>query len=359
MTVRLRIYETIAVPSLWRPDGEMIAKKTTTVGKGGESRRKPATFRPLPSKAWLKGGVGILKGLSFPEWMILIGRIFLPVLDKISKIVSVGVAIKIVVYGVKTTPDDQTRLLLGGAIFMAFGIAGMIQVAAESVRERMETLIGSLVQKILDDSDSGVESPDGKSERESRQIRKKVGKGLSAAVGFSSSLALIVILTVMVGWFDPRIGIAVLFLGLLLVNGLRLRRQKKPKSSRQSGTVAKSRRNPVEGEVAAIGENAFEVENETPPLSKGERRRSGKRIRKIRVGMISNFSAALVMAASFLLLSRAHALDEGKIHWIIIFCLGMRLLMAEGAVAIKWWLEMLDQKNTLMDVMVRAARKHA
>jgi hypothetical protein len=58
-------------------------------------------------------------------------------------------------------------------------------------------------------------------------------------------------------------------------------------------------------------------------------------------------------------LSRAHALDDGKIAWIIVFCLGMRLLMAEGAVAIRWWLEMLDQKKVLMELVTRSTGKWA
>jgi hypothetical protein len=334
-----------------------MTKKLSPSGtKRNESRRKQSTFRPLPSKAWLHGGLSILKNLNFSEWLILAGRVFLPVLDKISKIVSIGVAIKIVVYGVKTTPDDQTRFLLGGAIFMAFGIAGMIQVSAEAVREKMETLIGSLVERLYQGPDSSSGEFDAERRKESFQNQKRVGKGLSAAIGFTSSLALIAILIVLVGWFEPMIGFAVLVLGTLLVNGLRLHRQKTQKKRVSNRRVARDNEG---GASASREEESADEEQVIVPFSKGARRRSGKRTRRIRIGMISNFSAALVMAASFLLLSRAHALDDGKIAWIIVFCLGMRLLMAEGAVAIRWWLEMLDQKKVLMELVTRSTGKWA
>lgn len=291
--------------------------------------------------------------------------ILAPAMDQVSRLASLGVTMKAVGRGIRQPLDLDARLWLALLILGAFGVTGLIQIFSKWVKQNSKIQVMRILRRLhgrivaeaaelpLDEREKEVADRVG----EERNFMTSGTSGVAATLDFASEIFIVVVLLIVVTWFNWIVGAIVLAAGLIALVTLKLRiKTSGPKENenlvetrktmiQQLESIASERRNP-EALISAYADNDFDKQT----LADQEQKTSLQR----RISSAMNFGSAFLMALVFFLVSEKGAFDEHKVVWMVVFIFGLRMVVAQGKSAMVSWGEILAAKNTLM-VLARAS----
>lgn len=314
----------------------------------------------LPSRIWWTGACALWFGLRKREKALVLLGVILPAMEQLAKLGSLGVAMKAVSHGVRGALSHQVRIELCVAILVAFSVAAAIQFLAAKAKMRLRRLILLTARKCQ--TANLVEREDASLGQDGKHLRKALRKeqrlvmsacvGIQSLIDFSSAALIVAILLVVVIWFNLAVGAIMLASGAIALFVLRARtRQRKGGAERRSGKKQQSRRE-IAAEATDAEEDFESIENDMGKsgFNADSDELDCRSSRESKIAISSNIGIAVLMAASFYLVSEQGAIDEKKAVWIFVFVLGLRLVAAQGKAAISKWGRALSEKKGLLMV---------
>ncbi len=329
-------------------------------GPSSVARTSREAVGVLPSRIWWRGARALWRGLKKGEKATLLLGMLLPVMEKLAKLGSLGMAMKAVGHSVRGALSQQVRIELCLAILLAFGLASLIQLLAEKVRMRLRRLIlqttercqASLFAAASDDFQGLQRKAARKRKKRERTFLKSGCVGIQSLVDFFSAALIVMILLCVVVWFNLTVGVIMMVSGAMALFVLRSRtRGRKEMPEEGDETREQSRWEGVERSADAGDDPESAADDSEVPISLDkldELERKSNREGKIAIS--ANLGIAALMAASFYLVSEQGAIDEKKAVWIFVFILGLRLAMIQGKAAISKWGRALSEKRGLLMV---------
>jgi hypothetical protein len=345
----------------------MGVRRKDTADQDGSAHLK-AERRPIrlvPSGVWVNGIRALWAELKFRERGIIILGIFLPILDHVSRLGSLGITMKAVSRAVRHPLDIDARLWLSLVIFCAFGAAALIQISSSRARRGLKLQLTKIVRKAhgrmmatavnlpLEDRDAHV---NGLLKGE-KDFVNSATSGLLALVEFLTSFQVVALLLAVLIWFSPAVGAILMVCGLSAL--LILRRRIRNPAVKETDKIGDAREAML-ADFEAISKNSGErtvlieqyVNNQFDKLVSEEARLKSQT--QSRISTTMNVIAAILMALVFFLISAKGAIDEQKVVWIVIFVLGLRMVVSQGKVAMVKWGATLAEKKSIM-LLARAA----
>lgn len=340
-------------------------KKKAKSGDAGKGTRKVSGpdkgARIIPSRTWGQGARALWRSLSFRERSLMLMGVLVPALDQISRLASLGVTMKAVGMGIREPLDFEMRLWLGLIILAATGIAVFIQMFSSRVKKLMKAQITRMVRGVyggmvaeaakLPSEESGAEVK--ALLEDERNFTNSATSGISAILEFFASIFLVLVLLVILTWFNWVVGAIILGAGFVALIVLKFRVQSTPTKeidnlvearkllTKQLETIAGSRKNP-RGLIEGYADNEFDRLTFAGVEAKSSLAR--------KISSIMNFGSAILMAIVFFLVSAEGAFDENKVVWMVVFIFGLRMVVSHGKTAMVKWGGILGEKKTLMSV---------
>lgn len=339
-----------------------MKKKAQSSDDGKRTREKslPAkSARIIPSRMWGQGALALWRSLSFRERTLIVMGIFVPALDQISRLGSLGVTMKAVGMGIREPLDPDMRLLLGLIILGATGITALIQIFSGRVKKGLKVQNTRLIRRIYGGivAEAG-KLPHGDCEEEvkhlineERNFMNSAMSGVSALIEFFAAIFLVLILLGILTWFDWIVGVTLLVAGLVALVVLKHRIKSAPQKENEELTEARIRLTQKLESIAWRRDKTNEmiedyVFNDFDQITMAEAEAKTKLQKKITTAM--NFGSAVLVAGVFLLVSAEGAFDENKIVWMVVFIFGLRMVISFGKMAMVKWGSILVEKNSMM-----------
>lgn len=319
----------------------------------------------IPSRTWVQGARALWGGLPLSERGLLVLGVFVPALDQVSRLGSLGVMIRAVGYGIRKPLDLEMRLWLGLIILGATLVSVFVQMCSERVKNGLKAQNTRMARRMY-----GVmmaEAARLPSEERKEQVQHLLGEekgflgsatsGLSATIGFLSEVFLVLVLLAILAWFDWIVGAILLVAGVAMLMVLRCRVKASPQreGDKENEKLVEARKaatqklESIGSRRASAGELIEEyADNEFDRLAGAEAEDRTRLQRKISSAM--NFGSAVLMALVFLLVSAEGAFDENKIVWMVVFVFGLRMAVSHGKMAMRKWGAILAEKHSLMQL---------
>jgi len=321
--------------------------------------------RVIPSRIWVEAGRALWCSLAFREKALVVMGILAPTLDQVSRLASLGVTMKAVGRGIRQPLDLDSRLWLGLLILGAFGITGLIQIFSKRVQQNSKIQVTRILRRLYGRMMAGAarlpleerEKEVANLVSEERSFMTSGTSGISATLDFASEIFIVVVLLVVVTWFNWIVGAIILGVGLvaLVILKFRIKTSERKENEnlveirktmiQQLERIGEERRNP-EVLIRAYADNEFDKQT----FAEQEQKTSLQR----KISSAMNFGSAILMAVVFFLISSKGAFDEHKVVWMVVFIFGLRMVVAQGKSAMVSWGEILAAKNSLM-VLAKAS----
>jgi cell division protein FtsB len=321
--------------------------------------------RVIPSRIWVEAGRALWRSLAFREKALVVMGILAPTLDQVSRLASLGVTMKAVGRGIRQPLDLDSRLWLGLLILGAFGITGLIQIFSKRVQQNSKIQVTRILRRLYGRMVAGAamlpleerEKEVANLVSEERSFMTSGTSGISATLDFASEIFIVVVLLVIVTWFNWIVGAIILGAGLVALVTLKFRIKTSERKEnenlvetrktmiQQLERIGEERRNP-EVLIRAYADNEFDKHT----FAEQEQKTSLQR----KISSAMNFGSAILMAVVFFLVSSEGAFDEHKVVWMVVFIFGLRMVVAQGKSAMVSWGEILAAKNSLM-VLAKAS----
>lgn len=343
-------------------------KKKAQSGDAGKGTRKVSGpdkgARLIPSRTWGQGARALWRSLSFRERTLIVMGIFVPALDQISRLGSLGVTMKAVGMGIREPLDLEARLLLGLFILGATLIAALIQMLSSRVKRDLKPQITRILRRAYGGmmAEAATLPPDQREDRvksllsEEKNFFNSATSGLIAAVDFFAAVFLVLILLGILTWFNWIVGVILLVAGVVSLIILKNKIKSVPQSENEDLQEAKKILNQKLASIAKARNPDKLIDeyvaNEFDQLTIEEAEAKTKLQKKISYAM--NFGSAILMAVVFLLVSAEGAFDANKVVWIVVFIFGLRMVVSFGKMAMVKWGAVLAEKNSMM-TLARAA----
>lgn len=334
---------------------ERRGSKRSPVG----SMREPQAPKIIPSRVWWEAAWTFWRGLAFKEKALIVMGVFVPALDQIARLASIGVTMKAISSGVRQHPDVETRLWLGFLILAASAISGLIVVVSNRVTRNLKGLVTRLVRRIygrIMAATAGIPIHERESQIASlvareRDFVKTATSGLLDFIDFVAAVSIVVVLLLALAWFNWIVGSILFVSGLvaLLILKFRIRTT----TPRESPDAQDARKKMIEQfeRIAGGGENtqlAIDryADNDFDRITLSELETKTRLQKKITAVMGSG--SAILMAVVFFLVSAEGAFDERKMVWLVVFVFGLRMVVTHGKHAMVSWGAVLGEKENLM-----------
>jgi len=326
-----------------------------------DSIREPKATKIIPSRVWWEGARTLWRGLAFKEKALIAMGIFVPALDQIARLASIGVTMRAISSGIRQHPDLETRLWLGFLILGASAVSGLVVMASNRVTKSLKILVTRLVRRIhgrmmaatagisIDEREGAISSLLAKE----RDFVSSATSGVLDLIDFIAAVSIVVVLLIALTWFNWIVGAILLIAGLVALSILKFKvrtsqakespdaQEARKKLTDQFKNIAGSRGNTE----AAIHEYA---NNDFDRITFAELESKTKVQKKITSAM--GFGSAILMAVVFFLVSSEGAFDEKKMVWLIVFVFGLRMVVSHGKHAMVNWGAVLGEKATLMEL---------
>ncbi len=326
--------------------------------------RESKATKIIPSRVWWEGARIFWRGLAFKEKALIAMGVFVPALDQIARLASIGVTMRAISSGIRQHPDLETRLWLGGGILAASAISGLIVVASNRVTKNLKILVTRLVRRIygrimaatagmpLNERESQIASLVSKE----RDFINAATSGLLDLIDFVAAVSIVVVLLLALTWFNWIVGAILFVAGLVALLILKFR--VRTSSSKESPDAQEARKKMIEqfesisgsrDSVQAVIEEYANNDFDRITLAELE---SKSRLQK-KITSVMGFGSAILMAVVFFLISAEGAFDEKKMVWLVVFVFGLRMVVTHGKHAMVNWGAVLGEKDNLM-VMAKA-----
>jgi len=316
--------------------------------------------RLIPSRTWGQGARALWRSLSFRERAVIVMGVFVPALDQISRLVSLGVMMKAVSRGIRQPLDLDSRIWLGLVILVAAGVAALIQLFSTKVKKDLKIQLTKIIRRSYGRmmvATDALSVDERKAEvqylvNEERNFMSSAMSGASTLVEFVASIMIVFALLIVLTWFNWIVGAIILSAGLSALLILRLRIRKNVRQESDLGDERKKVTRILEG-IAESGKNRKTLiedytNNQFDFLTFAEQEAKSSLERRISTAM--NFGSAILMAVVFLLVSSQGAFDENKMVWMVVFVFGLRMVVSNGKTAMLKWSGVLGEKKSLMEL---------
>jgi len=337
-------------------------KKKAQSGDAGKGTRKVSGPdkgpRLIPSRTWGQGARALWRSLAFRERAVIVMGVFVPALDQISRLVSLGVMMKAVSRGIRQPLDLDSRIWLGLVILVAAGVAALIQLFSTKVKKDLKIQLTKIIRRSYGRmmvATDALSVDERKAEvqylvNEERNFMSSAMSGASTLVEFVASIMIVFALLIVLTWFNWIVGAIILSAGLSALLILRLRIRKNVRQESDLGDERKKVTRILEG-IAESGKNRKTLiedytNNQFDFLTFAEQEAKSSLERRISTAM--NFGSAILMAVVFLLVSSQGAFDENKMVWMVVFVFGLRMVVSNGKTAMLKWSGVLGEKKSLM-----------
>lgn len=343
--------------------GRMAMKSERRGAKGSpsDSSREPKPAKIIPSRVWGDGARMLWRGLSIKEKALIVMGIFVPALDQIARLASIGVTMKAISSGIRQHPDLETRLWLGFLILGTSAISGLVVVASNRVTKNLKMLVTRIVRRIhgrimaaaaersLDEREAAISALIAKE----RDFVASATSGVLDLIDFVAAVSIVVVLLVALAWFNWIVGAILLVAGLIALSVLRFKVTKtQAKESLEAQEARKKMTDQFKSIAGHRGDTEAAVEeyanNEFDRISFAEAEAKTRLQKKIT--SLMGFGSAILMAGVFFLVSAEGAFDEKKMVWLVVFVFGLRMVVTQGKHAMVNLGAVLGEKTTLMEL---------
>lgn len=326
-----------------------------------DSGREPKAPKIIPSRVWGEGARMLWRSLAIKEKSLIVMGIFVPALDQIARLASIGVTMKAISSGIRQHPDLETRLWLGFLILGASAVSGLVVVASNRVTKNLKILVTRIVRRIhgrimaaaagapLDERDGVINSLMAKE----RDFVASATSGFLDLIDFVAAVSIVVVLLVALAWFNWIVGAVLLVAGLAALAVLKF---KVRKTQVKESLEAQEARRKLTDQFKRIAGHREDTEaaiedyanNDFDRISFAEAEAKTRLQKKIT--SLMGFGSAILMAVVFFLVSAEGAFDEKKMVWLVVFVFGLRMVVAQGKHAMVSWGAVLGEKSTLMEL---------
>lgn len=324
-----------------------------------DSSREPKAPNIIPSRVWGEGARMLWRGLAFKEKALIVMGIFVPALDQIARLASIGVTMRAISSGIRQHPDLETRLWLGFLILGASAISGLIIMASDRVTKNLKILVTRQVRRIygrimaatvmipFNEREVGINSLVAKE----RDFITSATSGLIDLIEFIASVSIVVVLLLALTWFNWIVGAILFVSGFIALLILKFRVRTSPAKESLDAQDARKKLTEQFEKIAGSRENiqaAIEnyAHNDFDRISMAELEAKSRLQKKIT--SVMGFGSAILMAVVFFLISAEGAFDEKKMVWLVVFVFGLRMVVTHGKHAMVNWGAVLGEKDNLM-----------
>jgi len=338
-------------------DKERRGSKRSSPG----SSREPKAPNIIPSRVWGEGARFLWRALDFKEKALIVMGIFVPALDQIARLASIGVTMKAISSGVRQHPDLETRLWLGALILAASAISGLVVMASNRVTRNLKIFVTRLVRRIhgrimantsgtpLSRRDAEIASLVSKE----RDFVSSATSGFLDLIDFVAAVSIVIVLLIALTWFNWLVGAILMLAGFVALLLLKFKvRTASPKEGVDSLEARKKLTEQFEriadgGEDTRVQIDRY-ANNDFDRIAFAELEAKTRLQKKIT--SVMGFGSAILMAVVYLLVSAEGAFDEKKMVWLVVFVFGLRMVVTQGKHAMVSWGGVLGEKETLMEL---------
>ncbi len=204
--------------------------------ESGDSAKIQKGGRIIPSRMWGQGAQAFWRRLAFRERALIVMGVFVPALDQLLRLGSLGVTMKAVGMGIREPLDFDSRLWLGFIILGAAGITVLIQIFSGRVKKGLKIQFTRIIRRIyagmmvkaamlpIEEREAEVESL----LNEERNFMSSATSGVLAILEFVASVFLVVVLIVILTWFNWLVGATLLGAGLVALIILKFKIKSSP-----------------------------------------------------------------------------------------------------------------------------------
>lgn len=283
--------------------------------------------------------------------------LFMPCLSRFTLLGGFAATIKSIVYAYKNDVPPADQAWIAGGVFVLLLLAAFFRWSQATLLSQIRGDARRVARKIL--SDALRRNPVSASEVEQKRrvsacveddprVHRGISEGLSALLEMAASLLMLGLLIAVVTFLFPIAGVIVIFFGLVLLAGTRLKVT--PGSEREEGEGESPKKEfrriiarLVSGDAdedtwAAYEKNSLD-ETKTEARSENGRRQSN-------INLITGIASAVVIVSVFLLVANSAVTGLDAVT-LVVFVLALRLSIMEGSFLLRKWGGILTEKKEL------------